>query len=263
MPKLSEHVGSNFVKLLYLGDSGVGKTGSLVSLVKAGYKLRVLDMDNGLNILVSLIKKECPDLINNVEYETRRDKYKSTSLGPVVDGVPKAFNQAMGLMDKWSDGTVPQNWGPEYIFVVDTFSGLGQAALAWATSMNSGAKDPRQWFNTAQRALEQVLSLLTNEAFKAHVIICAHVQIQEGPDGAPAGYANAIGKALGPMIPTYLNTMILATKQGEGTNVKRSIVTLPTSLLALKNPVPFSMPGKLPLETGLSTIFETLIKGTN
>ena len=48
MPTLDTHQSSEFTKLLYLGDSGSGKTGSLVSLLKAGYKIKVLDLDNGV-----------------------------------------------------------------------------------------------------------------------------------------------------------------------------------------------------------------------
>ena len=53
MPKGSEHKSRKYVKLLYLGDSGTGKTGSLVSLVQAGYKLRVIDLDDGLDALTA------------------------------------------------------------------------------------------------------------------------------------------------------------------------------------------------------------------
>ena len=50
-------------KCILLGDSGTGKTGALASLVKAGYKLRVLDLDNKLasGILPQVIKRECAD----------------------------------------------------------------------------------------------------------------------------------------------------------------------------------------------------------
>ena len=42
MPPLSESTASHFVKLMYIGDSGTGKTGSLASLAAAGYKLRLV-----------------------------------------------------------------------------------------------------------------------------------------------------------------------------------------------------------------------------
>ena len=41
--KLSEHHASRFVKVLYIGDSGTGKTGSLTPLVGAGYNLENLE----------------------------------------------------------------------------------------------------------------------------------------------------------------------------------------------------------------------------
>ena len=50
MPNLSKHQSSEFTKLLLMGDSKSGKTGALASLVLAGYKLRILDFDNGLEI---------------------------------------------------------------------------------------------------------------------------------------------------------------------------------------------------------------------
>ena len=38
-----------------MGDSGTGKTEALCSLVLAGYKLRILDLDNGLDIVKSYL----------------------------------------------------------------------------------------------------------------------------------------------------------------------------------------------------------------
>ena len=259
MPKLADHHAASVVKILYLGDSGVGKTGSLVSLVKAGYKMHILDMDNGLDILLAFVKKDCPDLINNVDYESYRDGYKATAIGPTVDGVPRAYVNSLKAMTEWPvDKTKPSEWGPDHIFVIDSFTGLSKAAFEWAKGMNPSAKDPRQWFHQAQQALENILSLLTSPAFKSNVIITAHVVLQDGPDGSTRGYANSIGKALGPIIPTYFNTMLLAKSQGIGKSVKRTIETAPTTLLDLKNPVPFKIEQTYPLETGLSTIFATL-----
>ena len=258
MPSLADHHSGKFTKLLYLGDSGTGKTGSLVSLMKAGYKLRVVDFDNGLDVLKEFGQKECPDKLANVDYETVRDPYKASPIGPVVSGVPRALVNSLKLLNKWPDETVPAEWGPEFILVMDSLTGLGKAAFEWAKGMNPGAKDPRQWYHQAQQAVDNVISLLTSEAFHANVIIIAHVQFVEQNDGSVRGYANTIGKALGPMIPTYFNTMVLAKTQGAGANVKRTIATVPTALIDLKNPAPFKVDKELPLETGLATLFEKL-----
>lgn len=262
MPTLSNHHASKFVKLLYIGDSGSGKTGSLTSLVKDGYKLRVLDLDNGLDVLRQFVMHDCPDKANNVDFETVRDKRKATRAGPILDGPPQAYVKALELMTKWSDGTTPAEWGDQTIFVLDSLSALGKAAFEWAKGMNPGAKDPRQWFFTAQGAVEDTISLLTGEAFHANLIVISHVNMTEMPDGSVKGHANAIGRAMGPILPRYFNTLILAESKGSSANVRRVIKTVPTGVVDLKTAAPFKIDKELPLESGLSTIFKQL-KETN
>jgi hypothetical protein len=258
MVALSQHKSHSIVKLLYIGDSGTGKTGSLVSLVKAGYQLRILDMDAGLDSLVQFIKHECPEKIDAVDTEFRRDKYRSgaNGVGPVLAGQPKAFVGALELLTKWSDGSDPATWGPGTVFVLDSLTAFSRAAFEWAKGMNPGAKDPRQWYFQAQQGVENVIAMLTSEAFGCNVIIISHVQLKELADGTTKGYANSIGSALGPILPKYFSWMILAQSVGMGKSVKRTIATFPTGIIDLKTPMPFSMEAQLPLESGLATIFE-------
>src|SRR6266436_2753547 len=98
MPSLANHQSNDFTKLLLIGDAKSGKTGSLISLVEAGYKLRILDMDNLLDILKYMILQKCPDKIDNVEFRTLRDKMKATQAGSIVDGNPKAFVEAIKML---------------------------------------------------------------------------------------------------------------------------------------------------------------------
>ncbi len=258
MAAFADHHGSKFIKLFYIGDSGTGKTGSLVSLVSAGYKLRILDLDNGLDSLYQLVKKECPEKIGNVDYESRRDIYKAGAGGPIISGQPKAFTDSLKLMTKWTDESIPSEWGEQTIFVLDSLTAYGKAAFEWAKGMQPGAKDPRQWYFAAQQAVEDTIAMLTSEAFQANVIVISHVTYSELQDGTTKGFASSIGSALGPKLPKYLNTLILAEKSGTGQSVKRTIKTLPTTTVELKNPISFKLPGTLPLETGLATIFSEL-----
>lgn len=258
MPSLTEHKSSTITKLLLIGDSGSGKTGSLVSLIEAGYRLRILDLDNGLDSLVAFARHQCPDKLVNVEYETRRDKYKSTPSGPIVAGMPKAFTQSMSLMTKWSDESDPAEWGSECIFVLDSLTALGRVAFEWAKGMNPTVKDPRQWFYTAQRAVEDVIALLSSEAFNTNVIIISHITYLELADGTQRGYPSAIGTALSKHVAKYFNTLVLCQSTGSGTNVKRRLHTLPTSLIDLKNPAPFRMEAAYDIGDGMAKIFETL-----
>src|SRR5215470_12003930 len=128
MPTLQDHQSNEYVKLLVEGDSKSGKTGALVSLVKAGYDLRVLDYDNGLDVLKQYIRRDCPARLGSVEFRTLRDKRKATVEGPIIDGAPKAFVTGLQMLDRWKyddvDLGVPATWGPDYILVVDSLTFL-------------------------------------------------------------------------------------------------------------------------------------------
>lgn len=261
MPSLADHASSKYVKLLYIGDSGTGKTGSLTSLVKAGYKVRILDFDNGVDTLAQYVKMECPDKLSQVDYETVRDQYKSDPIrGPVIAGTPKAFTKGLALMTKWTDESIPAEWGEETIFVLDSLSAFGKAAFAWAKAMNAMQAKPnpdaRALFFTAQSALEDTIAFLTSDQFKSNVIIISHVNYKEIVEGVTKGYANAIGTALGPVIPRYFNSLVMAESIGSGKAVQRTIKTVPTGIVDLKTPITPKLDASLPLGTGLATIFE-------
>lgn len=249
MATLDQHQSDEFTKILYLGDSGSGKTGSLASLLDAGYSFRILDLDNGLDSLKAFGNRQH---FSKVEFETIRDKFKSSKTGPKIDGTPKAFVEAMDIMTRWSEIE-----DPKCIFVLDSLSALGRAAYAWANSMNPTAKDKRQIYGAAMNAVEDVLAMLTGESFRMNVIVITHVKYDDGDEGTGKGFANAIGKALGPVIPRYFNTMVMAEKSGSGDNIKRKIKTMPTNLVDLKIPVP-GITKELPLESGMAEIFARL-----
>lgn len=251
MATLDQHQSSSYLKMMYIGDSSTGKTGSLASLLADDYKFKILDMDNGLDSLVQYGKVAAPDKLVNVDYETIRDAYSATRMGPVVRKA-EAFVKGLELMELWGK-TEDENT----IFVLDSLTTFGKAAFEWAKGMNPTAKDPRQWYFSAQQAVENVLALLTSEAFKMNVIIISHVNYKEVTEGVHKGYASAIGSALGPTIPKYFNTLILAESIGAGANVKRRIKTVPTGVIDLKISSP-QIDKELPLETGMSTIFKTL-----
>lgn len=71
MPTLENYKAEKPIKMLVMGDTGTGKTGALASLANAGYKLHILDYDNGLDILSTKVK---PEFLKNIEYETLTEK---------------------------------------------------------------------------------------------------------------------------------------------------------------------------------------------
>lgn len=266
MPSLADHQSNEYTKLLIEGDSGSGKTGALASLVAAGYKLRILDMDNGLDVLKTMILHNTPELISNVEFRTLRDKYKSSPDGPVIAGTPKAFVDAVKLLDRWkythegseTDLGSPAEWGPDCILVIDSLTFLSDAAFAFreplAVRGKDGKFDARAVYKDAQDAIESVLAFITGEAFRTNVIVTSHIRYIENQDGTRKGYPTSVGSALGPIIPRYFNSVALC----QTTGAKRTIQTVATAMIDLKNPRPFAMAKSYPIETGLADFFGVL-----
>lgn len=266
MPTLSQHPSNDLTKLLLIGDAKSGKTGSLVSLVKAGYKLRVLDLDNLLDVLKYYILEQCPDKIDNVEFRTLRDKRKASPLGPVIDGQPKAFIDAMNMLDHWKykddegnqvDLGKPSDWGPDCILVIDSLSRLCDSAYDFREPLTprgkGGEYDGRAVYGDAQDAIENVLATLTSKSFKTNLIVIAHVLYMDTPTGIK-GFPQGVGQKLSPKIPQYFPSVVLYTNKGG----KRVIQTNSTPMMDLANPKPFAMAKEYPVETGLADFFAVL-----
>lgn len=259
MPALTaNHNAGRPVKLLLAGHSGTGKTGALTSLVKAGYRLRILDLDNGLDALVHQVMHECPDRIDQIDYMSFRDTYKVGPTGPVVQGAPKAYTNAVKALDKWEDGSSPAEWGTETVLVIDSLTNLGRAAFAWAQQMNAATREPRQWYNAAQDTLEKVIATATADSFNTNLVVISHIDIVEMPDKSVQGFVSSIGKAFGPKLPRYFNTLVGLETRGTGAKVSRVLRTMPTALMTFKNPAPMKVEAEYPISDGLAKIFASL-----
>ena len=262
MPSLSAHQSSKFTKLLLMGDSKSGKTGSLASLVP-DYKLRILDFDNGLDALAAVLRQQDPKLLGNVEFRTLRDNYVASPVGPIISGTATAFINGLKMLDNWKYDTVdlgkPGEWGPDTILVIDSLTFMSDAAFNFREPLvpksKDGKYDVRAVYKDAQDAIESVLALLTSESFRTNVIVISHVRYVDNPDGTKKGYPTAVGSALSPQIPRYFNSVALAQT---GPGGKRQIQTAATAMIDLANPAAFKMLPTLPIETGLATFFRTL-----
>jgi AAA domain len=262
MPTLSNHQSNSYVKLLVEGDSKSGKSGALASLVEAGYFLRILDYDNGLDVLRQFVARDCPEGLDRVEYRTLRDKRKATAGGPAIDGTPKAFVDGIKMLDRWkyeeTDLGIPAEWGPDCIFVLDSLTFFGDAAYEWREPLTprsrDGKYDKRAVYGDAQDAVEQAIALLTSESFRTNVIVISHIKYVDNPDGTKKGYPSAVGSALSPLILRYFNNVVRFTNIGG----KRKIETVSSPMFDLANSAPFKMEKTYDIENGLAEFFAVL-----
>lgn len=288
MASLASHHSSISTKLLFLGDSGMGKTGALASLALAGYNLRVMDFDNGLDVLVGLLRpgvapynltpEQSAAAIARIEYVTLTDTFKAMG-GRMFPTASKAWGQAVGLLSKWK-GPNPDDldlgpvdkWGPKDVLVVDSLTFAGKAAVRFILSLNGKLAATPQWtdYFAAQQLVESMLAMLYSESIKCNVVVLAHVReigkkqtiekdgkaITVEEEGSRRGYAETgTGSALSPNVGRYFNGVVLADIVGDGAHARREIHTVPRGNIGLKTPAPGLVKPVYKLHTGLADYF--------
>jgi hypothetical protein len=290
MPKLGQHQSTQITKMILIGESGTGKTGSLVSLVKAGYKLHIIDLDNGLDVLVNMIKQEpnSAELLDLVDYFTITDRFKNLG-GKAVPINSDVWPRVMAKMSNWTnksdvikgmkDGKPanlpipaadvidlgdPAAWGPDHILVVDSFTFLCKAAMRTVLRLNNRPAGPiyeSDW-NEAQTAIEEFLSWVYDVGFNTNVIMTAHIDYQTEGTGKDRTVMRvvpqALGKKLGPKVGRYFNSMLEVRRIGVGAGLKRNIHTVPAGMLELKNPAPAKVKPQYDISDGLAEFFKAV-----
>lgn len=267
MAKLSQHQSAVTTKMLLLGDNGSGKTGSLASLAAAGYNLRILDLDNGLDVLFNLLRGARspypPEAIERIEYETLTDPMKNLN-GKLVPKSATVWQRAVKLLDNWKTPSADfgplSTWTPNDVLVIDSLSMLANAALNFVLSMNARlGQQPHQsdWYS-GQQLLEQLLQMLFDENVKCNVVMLCHIMYIGEENGPQRGYPASLGKALSPKIGTYFNTILRAKTTGIGSAQKRKILTTTTDMVELKTSAPLAVEKEYPIETGLADYFKAV-----
>jgi len=273
MPQGTKHQSTKITKLLNIGDSGSGKTGALACLLKGGYRLIIVDFDNGLDILVGILRDD-KEALDRMYFETFTDRLKLVNQMIVPVGEPKAFVNAMNGLERWKFRTEPGSeeyydlgsafdWGPDTVLVIDSLGFAGEAALRLVRQMNGHQFDKfvaiPDW-GQAMIKIEGLLQILHSKSIKCHVIVNSHITyIEDAIKGTQRGLPRALGSKLPPKVGGYFNSLVRSETIGSGKSAKRIIRTTSESGVELKLPVaPGTVKDELPISDGLLTIFKTL-----
>jgi len=275
MPSLTKHQSRKVTKLLNIGEPGAGKTGALVCLAKAGYRLVIADFDNKLDILSNILSKEAPDKVANITFETFTDPLQMVNGKMIPIGTPKAFTKGMEALTRWKFGTKGESdyydlgnistWDESTIFVLDSLGFMGVAALRLCRQMNGRQLEravDRRDYGQAMEAIEGVLQMLHSDSIKCHVIVNTHITYKEDElTEVNRGFPRALGSQLPPKVGGYFNSVIRTLSEGSGSSTRHVIKTVSEPALELHVPVaPGILSKVLPIETGLLTIFKALQK---
>lgn len=264
MPLIRNHHSSKITKLLLMGQSGSGKSGCLCSLAAAGYNVRILDLDNGIDVIKNLLlakaSKYPPEAADRVVYKTLTDPMRVVG-NVMVPKLATVWQRTIKMLEHWKtedeDLGPVLSWGPQDVLVIDSLTFLGIAAMNFVLSMNGRLGQQTQqsdWYQAQQR-VEQFLQAIYDENIKCNVIMTAHVRITEEDNMPPRATVHSLGKALTPVIGRYFNSTLYVQTSGSGAQERRRILTRSTSLVELKNTAPLNVKPDYPIETGLAEYF--------
>ena len=217
-----------FFKFLISGNPGTGKTGSLVSLIKLGYRLRIMDFDNGLDVLAHNLSANEKTLVDNHFF---RGLFSADGLGVTKGNTKELIRALKSLMNKWPDGSNPSQWGPNDVLVIDTLTNFGRQAFTRQKQLlelqkkNDKIVDLRRVAYSAQVLVRDFISHITDEEFQTNVVVFTHLEAETerrlGPGGeyetVPTGnfypYLSC-GPRLAKHASSFFNTWIISEKRG-------------------------------------------------
>ena len=259
MPTLDEHDAVNVVKLLNIGESKTGKTGALASLAKAGYTLHILDYDNGLDILVNMLRGD-RDALKRVQYETIRDTIVMQAGLPRVKPPPRAYKRAGDTLAAWGAET----FTPSDVLVLDTLTAFSEAAfnhslfLAGRLNQRSQLQD-YQWMGDSVKLF---IEMITSPELACHVIVNTHVRYLSGDEESQTstrGLPNAKGQEISKVISRYFNTVVLTRSTGQGSATRRLITTQPQGVVEVATSNPVGVKATYPLSDGMAALFKDIL----
>lgn len=273
------------LKILILGESGSGKTCSLISLLEAGFNVNIADTDNNLEALRNLVSFKSKEVQSRLRYYTFTEHMRMAQ-GRIIPTKASMWPDMMTKLDNWKNddpqrGTVCDlgalaRWTERDVFVTDTLSALGQGALNFYQQMNGAlgairtSNEGRRDIGGAQALLRNYMQLLNDSNLKCHVIVNTHITyvradgsgtlvLGDNSDNVPTkGFPNAIGRAVSPEIPRYFGTVLLADTIGSGAATRRKLYTVTRGNINLKNVAPTNVPPEYDLDVGLAEYFKAV-----
>lgn len=276
MASLANHSVSSVTKMMIVGDTGGGKTGALASLAAAGYNLRIIDLDNGVDVLANLLSdpasKYGPEALARVEYVTLTDKMKNVN-GRLIPARATVWQNVAKLLDtgKYEDKEDPSknvdwgpitSWTPREVLVVDTLTMLSNGAMNFILTLNArmGQKPFQSDFGDAQQLLDSLMQMLYDDGVNCNIVVNTHITYIGEKDGPQRGYPSCVGRQLPQKIGRYFNSVVLARSELGKRKIMTSAQIMPP--IELKTSAPMRVKPSYPIESGLADLFKDL-QGSN
>jgi len=284
-------------KALVVAAPKTGKTGSIAALVNEGsYRVILAAFDPGYEVLLNFVDPDKQDRLLILPFEDRlgfQGPASKITVGQV--GTATAFakfaqflNDGKARRAKCQGGEIvdlgpSDQWGYDTILVVDNMTSLADCAMArllGQLGLDRQRRRRKDW-GLAGDEVDSVLIQMASSFYSYHLIILAHWKVQgprewededkNNPD--KTDYNNEIREAEKDLVPTkqvpisigrklsanlirHFPTVLWAEVDDRG---QRVFDLAPSAVRDSGVPVrPGILPPKLPIETGLLTIFEAV-----
>lgn len=265
MPTLADHPSSKITKLLIMGDPGSGKTGALASLAHAGYNLRILDLDNGLDVLKNVLMdpkspydKEAYKRVNYVTLTEKALKISARGGMEIPTGGATVWNRISQTLNNFDNLGPISKWTERDVLVIDSMTLAGIAAFNFAKTTNlptpgQRSVDTRMTYFHAQTYLEYLMQCLYADDVKCNVIVTSHITFIGDDNEILHGYPTTIGRALSGKIGRYFNSVLLMKTEGR----QHRMYTVPLAVkVELKSSAPFRVKDSYDIKFGLAEYFK-------
>ena len=280
------------LRILVVGYPGTAKTGSLASLLNAGFKIRMIDFDGNVDPLLQYANPEALSRLDVAYFEDRM-RTGSSFMEPI--GIPQAFAYALKQLDDWktqdADGNEislgsSKDWGPDTIVVLDSLTKMGDAAFRRAMKLlnKTPANVTDRVWGLAMQEQSAFIEALTSANNKHHVIVLAHLTMI-GPKDKRSGesdiaatikeqiaeilptrlYPSALGWKLPQQIGGEFPILLEAERITKGGTTTRTLNLAPKTLIDVKFPGalgPNALPSRLDISDGMLRVFKALSPGS-
>lgn len=269
MPTLADHPSSSIIKMLNIGESKSGKSGSLASLAEVGYNLWILDYDNGLDIIRAALRNN-PTALSHINYVTLRDEIVSVKGLPRLKPPIHAYKDAGKALEQWN----ANDFTPNDVLVLDTLTTFSEAAFNEALMLvgRLNARPQLQDFGWLADSVKLFIEMITSPALNCHVIVNTHVRYlavgeealllahdKETKLSSVIGQPNAKGQEVSRIVARYFNTVVHTRTEGAGIGTRRVISTQPEGAVSVATSSPFTVKRIYPVEKGMAPLFEDIL----
>ena len=208
MAPLNTYLHERPMKALIGGRSGTGKTCLALSLLQAGYRLNILDLESKIHPLAALAYNRGYGnyLEQLTDVQTIAPAFRSIGDKIGRDPTFPVWSYIQQCLMNWPGKGSIYNWTGDDVLIIDSLTAISAASHAAAKIELSGSKDG--WgrdIGMAQDAIETLFELLRADSVRCNVIVLCHLEPVQSTEYGTEMWPSLPGRKLAPKSANYFD----------------------------------------------------------